>query len=82
MPTVDRINGLRVMVYVDDHGPPHVHVVGRGCEAVFVLNCPDGPPNVRMVEGFSDRDLFKIKSYIKLKVAQLCESWRQIHGHF
>ena len=43
MPTVWRIGTHRVVIYPNDHRPAHVHVVGRGGEAVFVLHCPDGP---------------------------------------
>lgn len=31
MPTVDVIDGLRVVVYPNDHRPAHVHVIGKGC---------------------------------------------------
>ncbi|MGA3075882.1 MAG: DUF4160 domain-containing protein [Bryobacteraceae bacterium] len=31
------------MIYPNDHRPAHVHAMGRGCEAVFNLNCPAGP---------------------------------------
>ena len=26
MPTIDVIGGFRVRIYLNDHGPPHVHV--------------------------------------------------------
>jgi len=41
------LDGLRVVVYPNDHRPAHVHVIGRGCEAVFNLNCPAGPVELR-----------------------------------
>jgi hypothetical protein len=41
MPTVLRFAGLRVAIYPNDHRPAHVHVIGKGCEAVFNLHCPD-----------------------------------------
>jgi Domain of unknown function (DUF4160) len=44
MPSVDVIDGLRVVIYPNDHRPAHVHVIGSGCEAVFNLHCPEGPP--------------------------------------
>jgi len=44
MPTVDKIGSLRVVIYPNDHRPAHVHVIGKDCEAVFKLNCPEGPP--------------------------------------
>jgi hypothetical protein len=47
MLTVDAIDGLRVVIYFNDHRPAHVHVIGDGCEAVFRLNCPTGPPELR-----------------------------------
>ena len=47
MPTVLRLDGLRVRIYVDDHRPAHIHVIAADGEAVFVLNCPDGPPELR-----------------------------------
>ncbi len=33
MPSVSRINGLRVVIYPNDHKPAHVHVIGSGREA-------------------------------------------------
>lgn len=42
MPTVARLGGLRVVIYPNDHRPAHVHVIGAGNEAIFVLNCPGG----------------------------------------
>jgi hypothetical protein len=47
MPTVIRFDGLRVVIYTDDHRPPHVHVIGRGCEAIFQLAGPATPPVLR-----------------------------------
>src|SRR2546421_10600116 len=57
MPTVDRIDGLRVVIYPNDHRPAHVHVIGNGCEAVFDLCCPNGPPSLRENFGFARRDV-------------------------
>lgn len=57
MPTVLRIGGWRVVVYPNDHRPVHVHVIGRGGEAVFNLHCPSGPPELRENFGCSRRDI-------------------------
>lgn len=56
MPTVVVIFGLRVVIYPNDHRPAHVHVIGNGCEAVFNLRCPKGPPELRENYGFSRKD--------------------------
>ena len=53
MPTVKRIDGLRVVIYPNDHRPAHVHVIGSDSEAVFDLHCPFGPAEVRENYGFS-----------------------------
>ena len=36
MPTVLRIDGMRVVIYPNDHRPAHVHVAGAGGEAACV----------------------------------------------
>lgn len=47
MPTIFSYAGHRVVIYSNDHRPAHVHVLGSGCEAVFELACPWGPPCLR-----------------------------------
>ena len=60
MPTVLQFYGLRVVVYPNDHRPAPVHVLGNGCEAVFNLRCPGGPPELRENMGFARRELARI----------------------
>ncbi len=77
MPTVFRFDGLRVVVYPNDHRPAHVHVKG---EAVFVLHCPDGPPTLRESFGFDPTELSRIEDELAGALAALCEKWITIHG--
>jgi hypothetical protein len=81
MPTVDRIDGLRVTIYPNDHRPAHVHVIGNGCEAVFKLHCPEGPPELRENFGFSAGDLARIRAAVTRRLAHLCAEWSKIHGN-
>ena len=81
MPTVLRIGRLRVAIYPNDHRPAHVHVIGGG-EAVFVLNCPDGPPELREVFGFNRAEANRIATALGAALAALCEQWKAIHAHF
>lgn len=81
MPTVKRIDGLRVVVYPNDHRPAHVHVIGSDSEAVFDLNCPFGPPEVRENYGFSQKELGKVKSELAADLIFLCVEWSRIHGN-
>lgn len=80
MPTVLRFDGLRVVVYPNDHRPAHVHVRGPSGEAVFVLNCPDGPPTLLETFGFSRAALNRIEDELAGALATLCAGWRAIHG--
>src|SRR5712691_5711008 len=79
MPTVDRIDGLRVVIYPNDHRPAHVHVIGD-CEAVFKLNCPEGPPELRENYGFAANRLSRIQAALTSRLTHLCAEWSRIHG--
>lgn len=82
MPTVLRLDGLRVVIYPADHRPAHVHVIGAKGEAVFVLNCPDGPPSLRESYGFSRREELRIQKDLAAHLSTLCPQWSAIHGDF
>lgn len=80
MPTVLRLDGLRVMIYTDDHGPPHVHVVGSQGRAVFLLNCPEGLPTLRGPATMSRQEASRIGKELAAHTAALCAHRRTIHG--
>jgi hypothetical protein len=80
MPTVLRFEGLRVVIYPNDHRPAHVHVIGRGYESVFNLNCRVGPVELRENYGFSRRELTRIKTMLTEYLEELCRAWKEIHG--
>jgi hypothetical protein len=80
MPTVLRIGALRFVIYPNDHRPAHVHVIGQGCEAVFDLRCPNGPPELRENYRFGLRELSRIEAALSANVAALCGEWERIHG--
>jgi Domain of unknown function (DUF4160) len=80
MPTVLRFARLRVAIYPNDHRPAHVHVIGKGCEAVFNLRCPDGPVELRENYGFNLRDLNRIEAALDGEVAAMCQEWERLHG--
>jgi hypothetical protein len=80
MATVGEIDGLRVVIYSNDHRPAHVHVIGAGCEAVFKLNCPEGQPELRENYGFTTRKLSRIKTGLMSNLTHFCAEWSRIHG--
>jgi hypothetical protein len=81
MPTVLRFGGLRAVIYPNDHRPAHVHVIGNNCEAVFNLNCPEGPVELRENFGFGVRDLNRIETVLAASLAVACQEWERLHGH-
>lgn len=81
MPTVFMLSGLRVAIYPADHHPAHVHVQGKGCEAMFNLHCPDGPVKLRENYGFSRKELGKIADGVAANLTMLCIEWGKIHGN-
>jgi hypothetical protein len=80
MPTIHRFDGYRVVVYPAGHAPSHVHVAGGGVEAVFNLNCPGGPVELREAYGVDRRQVSAMRREIGAKIAVLCAEWRKIHG--
>ena len=82
MPTVLRFDGLRVVIYLNDHRPAHVHVKGAVGEAAFNLRCPDGPPALRESFGFNRAELNRLEDEVASALALLCAEWRRIHGGY
>lgn len=69
-----------MVVYPNDHRPPHVHVMGGGYEAVFRLNCVSGPVEIRENYGFAKRNLSWIVQVLTENRKDLCKAWEEIHG--
>lgn len=82
MPTVHRLGSLWFMVYLNDHRPAHVHVAGEGHTAIFELNYPSGPPELRVNIGFPRGRLKRIAQQVELHLVRLCLAWREMHGDY
>ena len=81
MPTVLRLRKVRVVIYPNDHPPPHVHAVrANEARAKFVLNCPEGPVALLEQTGFKPAEIQAIGAAIAADLAAICERWRNIHG--
>jgi hypothetical protein len=55
-------------------------VIGNGREAVFRLNCPAGPIELRENYGFPRRETASIEAELASRLATLCSEWERIHG--
>ena len=82
MPTILRFDGLRVVIYPNDHRPAHVHVIGPAKEAVFILDCPGGPVGLRGSYGFTRQALRAVEIALNKALVGLCEDWKAIHGDY
>jgi hypothetical protein len=81
VPTVLRIAGLRVTIYPNDHPPPHVHIIGAKGEAVFFLNCPNGPTELRESFGFNGPEIRAMAAGLLAHISALCTEWGTIRGN-
>jgi len=80
VPTVARCGGLRVVIHTNDHRPANVHVIGKGCEAVFEPNCPTGPVKLRENYRFNQSELTSIEGCLTHLLGTVCEAWERLHG--
>ena len=68
------------MMYMNDHPPPHVHVIGAGTEARIALGGEGERPSLMANEGLSRRELEKSLVEIGRHRALLLKRWGEIHG--
>jgi hypothetical protein len=57
-----------------------VHVIGNGCEAVFILDRIAGSVVLRENYGFATRELARIARALAANLAALLSAWETIHG--
>lgn len=76
MVTVFRSGGLRVIIFVDDHEPAHVHVFGDGHAKINLV--PE--PALVWAEGMTRGELRKAMKIVAELRERLLARWREIHG--
>lgn len=79
MVTVLRAFGLRVVIFIDDHEPAHVHVFGDG-QAKINLVGPDGSPALVWAEGMKRSEVRRAFDIVAQNQTTLLQRWREIHG--
>jgi hypothetical protein len=79
MVTVLRSGGLRVVIYLDDHEPAHVHVIGDG-EAKIDLGTGLDEPVLIWSVGFSNADVRRAYRLVRDHRDALIAKWREYHG--
>lgn len=79
MVTVLRADGLRVVIYTNDHLPAHVHVYGDG-EAKIDLFGPNGGPSLIWADGMTRGEVRRAMRVVAGQCAFLLQRWEDIHG--
>jgi hypothetical protein len=73
--------GYCVAVNSNDHQPAHVHSYGKGLDASFGLNCPEGPVEYWDHEGsWKLKHLNELGAEIADRLKDCCAEWRRVHG--
>lgn len=79
MVTVFRVGGLRVVIFVDDHLPAHVHVFGDG-QAKINLRGAAGVPELVWADGMTRGEVRRAMQVVVELQEQLLARWEEIHG--
>ena len=77
MVTIYRASGLRVVIFVDDHEPAHVHVFGDGEAKIDLLG--DEPQLVWAI-GMKRSEVRRAMAIVKEQRDDFLREWRRIHG--
>jgi len=80
MPTVLRIRGLRIVIYPNDHLPPHVHVIGAEGEARISIGTASHRPALLVNWGLGRGAIAMALTAIDENRQELQTRWDEIHG--
>lgn len=80
VPTVLIHKGFTVRIYLNDHGPPHVHV-WRG-DGWVLIELPRASARVRAIKaiGMRETDIVRALRIVESHADALAAAWKEIHG--
>jgi hypothetical protein len=79
MVTIFRAQGLRIVIFLDDHAPAHIHVFGDG-QAKINLVGVDGAPELIWAEGMKRSEVRRAMKIATVRQGEFVARWRDIHG--
>lgn len=68
------------MIWLNDHPPPHVHVIRAGSELIINLGLGGSLPLVRFNRGMSNREKNAALLITALNNQIFLARWEEIHG--
>ena len=80
MPTVLLVDGFRVIIWPNDHAPPHVHVFSAEAQATIERGDVGRHPRLRENLRMKPAILAKALQVVFEHQAMLMQKWREIHG--
>lgn len=72
MPEISKFYGIIIYMYVDDHNPPHFHVIYDGEEAMVDIN--DG----HITGSMPRRAIRLVYEWLDLHKEELLENWNRL----
>jgi hypothetical protein len=73
VPIIDTIGGVTIRIYVDEHNPPHIHVVAAEHEGIFRID--DGV----MIEGdLKTKEQRKVRKWLDKNRNFAAKKWGEI----
>ncbi|MFN3549137.1 MAG: DUF4160 domain-containing protein [Mesorhizobium sp.] len=79
MVTIFGAGGLRIVIFLDDHEPAHVHVFGDG-HAKINLAGAGGRPELVACAGFKRNDIRRAMAIVSERRDEFLARRRDIHG--
>lgn len=80
MPTIININGYRVIIWPDDHAPPHVHVFKGNGEAKISIGTSSELPRLITIHTLSRQEIRQAWEIVANNQGILSTAWEKIHG--
>ena len=73
-----RTGNIRLVVYRNDHPPPHTHVLGPGWEIRIELSSP--PALITLGGTYKQKDIVTALAATHTHLSKLRKLWSEIHG--
>jgi hypothetical protein len=80
MVTVFRVRRFRIVIFSNDHWPPHVQAIGPDCEARIALGERGEHPRLMSNEGLTRAELEEVLVEVDEQIELLRQRWREVHG--
>ncbi len=79
MVTIHRAQGLRIVIFTDDHEPAHVHVFGDG-HAKINLSGRNRAPELVWAVDMKRNEARRAMAIVAEHRQEFLARWREIHG--